>query len=227
MVTLIGDPQGNNDKNIALLRGSIFMGNPQHKDLRQAMLAELTHEHVVLDCGKSTREYFPLIANRVKTLETLDINNFGEYPTYQMDLCETIEKNPLANRYDAVACFSVLEHCYNPFQAAENILKFLKPGGKIYGYVPFLFPHHGPDDNSYQDYFRFTNSGVAMLFRMASRIEITSDRGRVATSIMVLTTRYKYWVEKRFPRVTPILNKFVSEKDNFMQSSGYYFVITK
>lgn len=66
-----------------------------------------------------------------------------------------------------------------------------------------------------------------MLFKDAAAIEITSDRGRIATSLMILTTRYKYWVEKRAPWITRLLNRMASNKDNFLQSSGYYFVVSK
>lgn len=62
--------------------------------------------------------------------------------------------NPLKmiNTYDVIFCIEVLEHCWNPVQAVENISKLLKPDGMAYISTPLINPHH-----DYVDYLRYTN----------------------------------------------------------------------
>lgn len=55
-------------------------------------------------------------------------------------------------RFDVAFCIEVLEHCWNPVKAVENICYFLKPGGTAYISTPFINPHH-----DYVDYLRYTN----------------------------------------------------------------------
>ncbi|MBE9200214.1 MULTISPECIES: glycosyltransferase [unclassified Nodularia (in: cyanobacteria)] len=44
--------------------------------------------------------------------------------------------------FDAVVCFNVFEHLYNPALAAKEILRVLKPGGKLILQTAFLQPLH-------------------------------------------------------------------------------------
>jgi glycosyltransferase involved in cell wall biosynthesis/SAM-dependent methyltransferase len=44
--------------------------------------------------------------------------------------------------FDAVVCFNVFEHLYNPGVAAQEILRVLKPGGKVIVRTAFLQPLH-------------------------------------------------------------------------------------
>lgn len=48
------------------------------------------------------------------------------------------------NYFGAVMCFSVLEHCPNPFQAVMNIAKALKAGGTAAFLTPWDLRFHGP-----------------------------------------------------------------------------------
>lgn len=59
-----------------------------------------------------------------------------------------------------VICCSVLEHVQKPWVMAENITKLLKPGGKLYISVPWVWRYHTYPD----DYWRFSWRGVQMLF---------------------------------------------------------------
>lgn len=177
----------------------------------------------VLDVGQSLRDKFEMVSSKVKTIQTLDINVSGNYPDIQMDLCELIEI-PADLNFDIIFCFSLLEHCYNPFIAAENLFKMLKPNSKIFGSAPFLFPHHCPEDLSYQDFFRFTKYSFISLFPNATRIDVSPHRGRVGAGLNIISQRYKDICEKSIPK----LSKFINNIDLLrkpQQSSGFDFVV--
>lgn len=73
---------------------------------------------------------------------------------------EVIEERLEQQRFGTIFSFSVLEHCHNPFLMAENMVRLLKPGGKLVLSVPFAWQFHGYPS----DYWRFTVEGVKQLF---------------------------------------------------------------
>lgn len=62
--------------------------------------------------------------------------------------------------FDLVICCSVLEHIADPWKAARNISKLVKPGGKLYINCPWAWKYHPYPD----DYYRFSFSGIKHLF---------------------------------------------------------------
>jgi len=225
------DKDGNDEMKSALIVEkikSIKMNEQVEEDeLRRKLLESVESTSVVLDCGKSLREYHHQVRNKVKLLHTIDINKFSDYPNYLIDICDRKKMNKLRRKYDFISSFSLLEHCYDPISASANLFDSLKPGGVLIGSAPFLFPRHSPDDLSYQDFFRFTRDAYVILFPNASLIELWPLRGRVATSLNVLSTRYRFFFEEKFPSLARHLNKFGSEDRQSLQSSGYGFLIKK
>lgn len=64
---------------------------------------------------------------------------------------------------DALLIFNVLEHIYNyPFLLSE-VKRVLKPGGRVFGAVPFLVGYH-PDP---YDYWRYTAEALYRIFEAA------------------------------------------------------------
>jgi SAM-dependent methyltransferase len=63
-------------------------------------------------------------------------------------------------RFQIIICFSVLEHCADPFKMCSNIEKLLKKDGMVFVSVPFSWRIHGYPD----DYWRFTPEGIKKLF---------------------------------------------------------------
>jgi len=222
-VRVIGSPEDNN----RLLVGRIL--NISNFSTKVITLDEeyfskiLKPEMKVLDIGQSLRDKFEIVSRKVATCETLDINVFENYPDIQMDLCELVVI-PSELKFDVIFCFSLLEHCYNPFVASDNLFKMLKPNSKIIGSVPFLFPHHCPEDLSYQDYFRFTKDSFVSLFPKATRIEVSPHRGRVGAGLNIISQRYKDIFEKSSPRFSTIINNIDLNRKP-QQSSGFDFVI--
>jgi SAM-dependent methyltransferase len=50
---------------------------------------------------------------------------------------EHIDHTLSGKRFSTAICFSVLEHCRNPFRMCENISRLLKEGGLVFVSVPF------------------------------------------------------------------------------------------
>lgn len=62
--------------------------------------------------------------------------------------------------FSLVICCSVLEHVRRPWIMADNITRIVKPGGKLYMSVPWVWRYHAYPD----DYFRFSHRGIKELF---------------------------------------------------------------
>lgn len=105
---------------------------------------------MVLDCGAGKKNVtFPnLIQCEVVDYPHVDVLAVNQALPFQ-DAC-----------FDAVLSLDVLEHVDQPFDCAAEILRVLKPGGKIYCNVPFLQREHGYPHH----YFGMTRMGIRRLF---------------------------------------------------------------
>lgn len=116
------------------------------------------------------KPYFPAHAS----IETLDIDPASGC-TYIGDLCKRNE-GIADNTFDCVVCTEVLEHTLQPFHAADEIRRILKPGGLVFVSVPFNFRIHGP----LPDCWRFTEHGLRALFSEWDIVQldqlVTADR---------------------------------------------------
>ncbi len=102
-----------------------------------------------------------------KTYKNLDIKNGP-----QVDIVANIQQTNLAgNSFDTIIAKEVLEHLANPFQAAAEIYRLLKPGGLFIGSTRFIYPYHGLPN----DYFRFTKFGLEEIFKDFAAATIISQ----------------------------------------------------
>lgn len=76
-----------------------------------------------------------------------------------VDLVEGIGALPPAH-FELIICCSVMEHVRRPWVFAENLARLVRPGGRIYISVPWVWRYHAYPD----DYFRFSWRGIAELF---------------------------------------------------------------
>ena len=176
----------------------------------------------VIDFGKSSREHYALF--RRDQAITVDINQGDDYPDIIDDLCDISSLPPMSA--DGIVCLAVLEHVYDPFRATDNLHMLLKEGGYCFAYVPFLYRYHAAKDLCYQDYFRYTRDGTALLFKNFSKVTIYPVRGTYST-IANIWQPWKYRVEKIFGQR---LNKWIdrigtaisNSQNNNLQASGFY-----
>ena len=111
----------------------------QQKDRKSQadrLVGQIKNEDEILDVVKSMRGYFNKINS--KSITTLDVNEFEDYPDIVFDLCDELPKD-LNNKFDKIICIAILEHVYDPFKAVNNLKKMLKDNGTIFGYVPYLY----------------------------------------------------------------------------------------
>ena len=183
MKKVIGNPDKINESLINLIKrtkiNNYYIKN--QKDFRDRILQEIDpHDHV-LDIGMAMRDRFKKINSKV--LETLDVNDFGDYPDIICDICSDIRG--LEKKYNKIICMAILEHVYDPSEAIKNLRNMLKDDGIIYGYVPYLYHYHAPKDLKFQDYFRFSKDALAYLFRNFKEVELFPIRGRISTPLNI------------------------------------------
>ena len=224
MKKIIGKPSETNKKLINVIErvkfNNFYLKNK--KDFRDQILNDLDSNDEVLDIGKAMRDKHQKII--CKNLETLDVNDFGSYPDIVCDICSDV--TVLENKYNKIICIAILEHVYDPFAAVSNLKKMLKNDGIIYGYVPYLYYYHAPNDLKFQDYFRFSKDALAYLFKDFSNVELFPVRGRISTPINILFAgRWKKYAEKT--KINIFLDKFFSDEKNTKQCSGFNFIVKR
>ena len=224
MKKTIGNPSKTNEDLISLIKktkiNSYYLKNK--KDFRDKILEEINSNDHVLDIGMAMRDKHKKINSIL--LETLDVNDFGDYPDIICDICSDI--SGLEKKYDKIICLAILEHVYNPFKAIENLRSMLKDNGIIYGFVPYLYNYHAPKDLKFQDYFRFSKDSLAYLFKDFDNVELFPFRGRLSSNLhMLFGNKWKTYVEKT--KFNFFLDKFITDEINFKQCSGFFFIVKK
>lgn len=112
---------------------------------------------VVLDLGSGKK---PSYLSRLRVQPEVYLRGDG-LPEFNPDLVVNFEQPlPLADGVvDGVLLMNVLEHIYDHKLLLREIYRVLKPGGKLYLYVPYLVRVH----NSPYDYFRYTGRALHQL----------------------------------------------------------------
>ena len=225
MKKIIGNPSGKNQELIKIIKktklNNFYIKNKS--DFRDYIFKDISSSDDVLDIGKSMRDKFEKINS--KSLITLDVNEFDNYPDIVFDICDEIDES-LKEKFNKIICLAILELFYDPFKAVKNIHNMLKPDGVVYGYVPYLYQYHAPSDLKFQDYFRFSKDALSFLFKEFNEVELFPVRGRVSAPLNILFgTKWKKYFEKT--KINFFLDKFISDEKNSIQCSGYNFIAKK
>lgn len=131
----------------------------------------------VLDLGAGNNPAKNYASIKCNVYETMDIDRDCK-PKYVYDINEELCCNNLRfflERYDAVFCIETAEYFWDTYTAFENFNKLLKPGGKLFLSVGFIYPHHGKDD-----YLRYTDNGLRKLLEK-TMFEVDEMFPRIAT----------------------------------------------
>jgi hypothetical protein len=96
------------------------------------------------------------------------------------------------NTYDVIVCTQVLEHVANPFRAAAELRRILKPGGRLLLTVPAAYPYHAVP----RDYWRFTRDSLQLLFGDGFQNRTITAYGNRLTVVAA----YWFWMRDHLPR---------------------------
>lgn len=196
-----------------------------HDDQSRQHIVEATrHCALVLDVGAGMRGQIRALAGRVETLDLNDIDSEAENLTRPDILGDVCQPFPdwMEARYDAVIALAVLEHVYDPPAAVANFRKALKPGGKLFLYVPWIWRYHAPRDLVFQDYQRLSRDGMAHLMRDFDDVTLYPLRGKYS-AILNLLKFWKSQVERRFGgRINRLVDAGASDWRNTIQASGFF-----
>ena len=126
-------------------------------------------EQIVVNLGSGSSDFGPTVIN-------VDI-----FPYSSVDIVSSIDCLPFEDEsIDQIINIAVLEHVPNPIEVVAEFHRVLKPGGKLYCFVPFIQGFHA----SPWDFQRYTKPGLKTLF---SQFEITSIKSGGPTSGMLWT----------------------------------------
>ncbi len=133
-------------------------------------IKEISAEKNILDVGGGKRftkwlsEYEHLFGDC--NYKTFDFDN-----TTGADIVGDIHNIPIKSEtVDAIICSSVLEHVENPQFAVREMFRILRKGGKIFVYVPSIYPYHAKRGH-YCDYWRFFDDTLDLLFKDFEKTE--------------------------------------------------------
>ncbi len=150
----------------------------------------LSGEKVVLDLGGGERFQKWLLPYK-DLFKNVDYKTMDYDERTGADVVGDIHKIPLGDEStDSIICSSVLEHVKDPIRAVGEIHRILKKGGKVFVYVPSIYPYHARK-GAYPDYWRFFDDTLFMLFEGFSSVELVKGGGYFKTLSFFFPMQHK------------------------------------
>lgn len=84
--------------------------------------------------------------------------------TNDHDICTSV----LPKTYQTIICCNTFEHIIDPYGAAQNIIKSLKPGGYLFLTTVWRYPFHAYGDVI--DTYRYTDQALKALFEKLEEV---------------------------------------------------------
>jgi hypothetical protein len=94
----------------------------------------------------------------------------------------------------------VLEHTCRPWQVAEELMRVTKLGVLIHVEVPFIFPWHGAP----YDFYRFTPSGLRLLFPKCALDSLIVSEGNWSAAAVTVANAQVNSFKNRVPRMAAV-----------------------
>lgn len=157
--------------NVAVYKFARWAISPS-TNLESSYKSLIFRHSMILDVGAGSVKHDPKIVN-------MDI---VKYPN--VDVVGDAHRLPfIANSYDLIIMKTMLEHSSNPNAIVDEVYRVLKKGGNVYASVPFMFHFHEAPD----DYYRWTKSGLKVLFSKFKKVKIGVNSGPTSTFIMIFS----------------------------------------
>jgi len=194
-----------------------------YKEFVSAKIKDISKEGIVLDVGggdrftKWLREYKDFFRNC--DYKTMDYDS-----STGADIVGDIHSIPLKDEsVDGIICNAVLEHVNDPIRAVQEMHRVMKRGGKIFIYVPSIYPYHARKGH-YPDMWRFFDDSINFLCKDFSSIEICKLGGYFKAMSYFLPFQHKFqWL---LVPLTTFLDSFINTgKRN--TTAGYYIYAVK
>jgi len=143
----------------------IWRGKSVTRAFLNYMLQKEVLQGVIIDIGGGKSADYLSFMNRAEgaTFKTFDVK-IGEKIDFEKDTLPAKDGS-----YDTVLFLNVIEHIYNHQHIANEVIRIIKPGGKLVGFVPFLMWYH-PD---HRDFFRYTHEALEIILKTAGAKEIS------------------------------------------------------
>jgi SAM-dependent methyltransferase len=147
-------------------------------------LPQLSGQVVNVGSGGSPVPKQLLNPARVTKYTTYDVKYYGDTKN-QADVLGSVTKMPTdwTGVWDVALCIEVLECVDDPFTAARELHRMLKPGGTLICTTPYNYRFFGEGtglpakQNPVKDYWRFTRDGLELLFRAFSKVQVQGFGG--------------------------------------------------
>ena len=166
-----------------------------------------------------TNEYRDIIPH--KKFVTVDIE-----PALKPDIISDIHNlNIKSSAFDTVIATQVLEHCYDPRKAINEMYRVLKKDGVMVISVPFMFHYHA----SPKDYYRFTKDSLRELTQKFNKVEIISIGNKFLTLWQIMSIGkfiHETHIRKIFHLFNPIL-KYLDFVEDTTFALGYIVIAKK
>jgi SAM-dependent methyltransferase len=131
---------------------------------------QINNGATVLDIGGRYQPYRPLLGNRVRKYVAIDLRQ-----TPLVSVIADGQRLPFtSDTFDLVIATQVLEYLPEPRQAANEVLRVLKPGGAFCLSVAAFAPRFGDEE-----YWRFTPTGLRSILSGFGTIEIVPELSSV------------------------------------------------
>jgi SAM-dependent methyltransferase len=150
------------------------LSRPLVRDRITEFLRPYRTEGRVLDLGCGNSPYASLFPNRM----CLDLRRKPGAA-----VVGDAHRLPFApGSFDLIISTEMLEHTVEPQRIVDEIRRVLRPGGRLLLTTRFIFPLHDVPG----DYFRFTNYGLAHLFRDWSAATVEAEATTMETMAVLL-----------------------------------------
>ena len=181
-----------------------------------------------IGCGKMPYKEHIMKTSKLSSYVGLDIDTALQYDAVvKPDFFWDGKQMPFEeNHFDCAMATEVLEHCPDPLVVMKETFRVLKPGGFMFGTIPFLWPlHEVPHDE-----YRYTPFALRRLFQEAGyeRIEIHATGGWHASMAQMLglwmkrsplPARFKRWAPRILMPIYKKLLKMDRPPSDFSEST--------
>jgi SAM-dependent methyltransferase len=178
-----------------------------------AAAEQLESDGILLDAGAGDCKHKQIFSHL--RVIALDVKPTRKRRYGEIDLCGDLHAIPCkTGAFDAVANVEVLEHLQEPEAALRELLRVLKPGGRLLLVVPQGWEEHSVP----RDFYRYTQFGLRYLFeKVGFQVNSISPLGGYFWYMgHRIPVAYRYFFPKERKRIWKILDAPIRHPARFV-----------